>query len=31
MDILDRGAKPTEDILAVIESTAKAVAKGFEG
>ena len=31
MDILDRGAKPTEDILAVIETTAKAVAKGFEG
>ena len=30
MDILDRGAKPTEDILAVIETTAKAVAKGFE-
>lgn len=31
MDILDRGAKPTEDISAVIEKTAKSVAKGFEG
>lgn len=31
MDILDRGAKPTEDITAVIEKVAKSVAKGFEG
>ncbi len=31
MDILDRGAKPTEEILEAIETTAKAVAKGFEG
>lgn len=31
MDILDRGAKPTEEISAVIEKTAKSVAKGFEG
>jgi F-type H+-transporting ATPase subunit alpha len=31
MDILDRGAKPTEEIAAVIEKTAKSVAKGFEG
>jgi F-type H+-transporting ATPase subunit alpha len=30
MDILDRGAKPTEEITQVIEKTAKAAAKGFE-
>lgn len=30
MDILDRGAKPTEEITKVIESVAKTVAKGFE-
>lgn len=30
MDILDRGAKPTEEALALIEKTATAVAKGFE-
>jgi F-type H+/Na+-transporting ATPase subunit alpha len=31
MDILDRGAKPTEDISSVIEAVATTVAKGFEG
>ncbi|HWT40656.1 MAG TPA: F0F1 ATP synthase subunit alpha [Dongiaceae bacterium] len=31
MDILDRGAKPTDEILKVIETTAKTAAKGFEG
>ncbi|MFZ1250598.1 MAG: F0F1 ATP synthase subunit alpha [Candidatus Microsaccharimonas sp.] len=30
MDILDRGAKPTEEILKLIGDTAKSVAKGFE-
>lgn len=30
MDILDRGAKPTEEISKIIETTAKAAAKGFE-
>jgi len=31
MDVLDRGAKPTEDTLKLIEKTATAAAKGFEG
>jgi len=31
MDILDRGAKPTDDLLKLIDTTAKTVAKGFEG
>ncbi len=31
MDVLDRGAKPTEEMLDLIEKTAKTVAKGFEG
>lgn len=31
MDILDRGAKPTDDILKVIADTAKSVSRGFEG
>lgn len=30
MDVLDRGAKPTEDTLKLIEKTARAAAKGFE-
>jgi F-type H+/Na+-transporting ATPase subunit alpha len=31
MDILDRGAKPTDELLKLIDATAKTVAKGFEG
>jgi F-type H+-transporting ATPase subunit alpha len=31
MDIIDRGAKPTEDQLKLIQKVATAVAKGFEG
>ncbi len=31
MDVLDRGAKPTEETLALIEKVATAAAKGFEG